>query len=88
MYSGGIASGKSGVGARLAELGALVIDCDKIGHNVYKAGKPCYKLLIDHFGQKILDGNGEINRKILGEIVFKDKVMLKIAISSIFLQYT
>lgn len=59
---------------RLQELGALIIDCDKIGHNVYKLGKPCYKLLVEHFGEEILDENREVNRKVLGGIVFKDPV--------------
>lgn len=71
--TGGIASGKSGVSHWIKQHGALIIDCDMIGHGIYKFGKPCYQLLVDHFGTSILDSNNEIDRKKLGSIVFKDR---------------
>ncbi|CAH1954558.1 unnamed protein product [Acanthoscelides obtectus] len=71
--TGGIASGKSGVAKHLTDLGAHVIYCDDIGHEVYKAGKPCFDALLVYFGKRIIADNGEVNRKILGEIVFSDK---------------
>ncbi|XP_044760646.1 bifunctional coenzyme A synthase [Coccinella septempunctata] len=71
--TGGIASGKSGVSGWLKELGALIIDADKIGHGIYAKGKPCHKLLVDKFGDRILADDGEIDRKKLGAIVFRDR---------------
>lgn len=59
---------------RLQEHGAKIIDCDKVGHDVYKPGKPCYTNLVASFGDKILSDNGEVNRKVLGAIVFSDAV--------------
>ncbi|KAJ8915136.1 hypothetical protein NQ315_000388 [Exocentrus adspersus] len=70
--TGGIASGKSGVTRWLSELDVLIINCDIVGHESYKPGKPCYQLIVEHFGKAVLASDGEINRKALGEIVFKD----------------
>lgn len=73
---GGIASGKSSISKRLQELGAEIIDCDKLAHQLYAPGKSCYNLIVNEFGKKILLENGEINRKVLGSIVFSDKVII------------
>lgn len=59
---------------RLQDHGAKIIDCDKVGHDVYKPHKPCYNNLIKAFGEKILSPDGEVNRKVLGSIVFSDPV--------------
>lgn len=73
-YVGSIASGKSNVASRLQQHGAEIINCDTIAHEVYKQGKPCYTALIEAFSDKIVAENGEIDRKILGGIVFSDPV--------------
>jgi len=67
--TGGIGSGKSTVSAYLKELGAGVIDADKIGHRVLEDAR-VKKELIASFGIRILDESGRINRKKLGGIVF------------------
>ena len=67
--TGGIGSGKSTVSAYLKELGAGVIDADKIGHRVLEDAL-VKKELIASFGIRILDKSGRINRKKLGGIVF------------------
>lgn len=72
--TGGIASGKSHIAKRLQEFGAKIIDCDKVGHDIYKMGKPCYYKLIEEFGDRIVGENGEVDRKVLGGIVFSDPV--------------
>lgn len=72
--TGGIASGKTTICARLKELGAHVISCDRLGHSAYKKGTKCYQEMVDHFGTSILDSNSEIDRKKLGPIVFSDQV--------------
>ncbi|MFV0519431.1 MAG: dephospho-CoA kinase [Lachnospirales bacterium] len=53
-----------------------IIDADKIGHNVLYI-EDCKKEIFDFFGDEVFK-NGEIIRKILGDIVFKDKVKLDI----------
>lgn len=51
-----------------------IIDCDKLGHQMYKKEGPCYEKVVDVFGVQVLDQNGEIDRKILGNLVFKNPV--------------
>ena len=70
--TGGIGSGKSTVAQNLAELGAGVIDADKVGHEVFMSGTPAYRDVIDGFGKEIVTPAGEIDRKKLGQIVFDD----------------
>jgi len=74
--TGGILSGKSTVSEILAEKGAIIIDADKIGHEVYKPHTETWQTLIDTFGEWILKKNGEIDRKRLGDIVFNDPASL------------
>ncbi|XP_034947383.1 bifunctional coenzyme A synthase [Chelonus insularis] len=74
--TGGIASGKSSVAAKLESLGAGVVYCDKIAHELYEPGKKCFNLVVQCFGNEILTEDGRINRKALGDIVFKDKKKL------------
>jgi len=74
--TGNIASGKSSVAKILRELGAEIIDADEIARSVVNKGKPAWKNIVDHFGDSVLDKNGLINRKKLGEIVFNDKKKL------------
>lgn len=70
--TGGIGAGKSVVGGMLAELGALVIDTDKVGHRVYAPGSEGWRRLVDAFGTEIVAADGTIDRKRLGAIVFDD----------------
>jgi len=69
--TGGIASGKSTVSSYLSELGAAVIDSDKIAHNVLK-DPIAYNRIISEFGSNILDDNAMINRSNLGKIIFNN----------------
>jgi dephospho-CoA kinase len=68
--TGGIGSGKSTVSQLLAELGAFVIDADKVGHEIYLPGKEAWKQVTAAFGSKILAEDQTIDRKKLGAIVF------------------
>jgi dephospho-CoA kinase len=70
--TGGIASGKSLVSKRLAELGALVIDADKLGHETYRQGTETYRAVIEAFGPEVVGPDGEIDRRALGAKVFGD----------------
>jgi len=74
--TGGIGSGKSTVAKYLAELGAVVIDSDKLGHDASKPDTPLYDDVVAEFGRDILAPNGEIDRKKLGQVVFNDRPKL------------
>ena len=71
--TGGIACGKTTVSDLLAEKGAIPINADEIGHQLLKADSPVINVLINAFGREILDDTGDVSRKKLGVIVFKDK---------------
>lgn len=68
--TGGIASGKSKMAERLGQMGAHVIDCDKVAHDVYEPGQACYEKIVKHFGEEILSDDGRIDRTKLGPRVF------------------
>jgi dephospho-CoA kinase len=75
--TGGIGSGKSAAAKMLADLGAPVLDADKVGHEIYQPGAPAYRDLIDAFGEGILATDRTIDRRKLGPIVFGDPAALK-----------
>ncbi|MDC2963849.1 dephospho-CoA kinase [Gammaproteobacteria bacterium] len=76
--TGGIASGKSTAARLLESLGAKIIDADKLGHKSYNKGTSVYDELVNTFGEKIIGvDNEEIDRKILGALVFNNKTKLK-----------
>ena len=68
--TGGIGSGKSTVARVLADLGADVIDADRVGHSVYAAGTEGWKRVVVAFGSEIVAADGSIDRKRLGSRVF------------------
>ena len=74
--TGGIGSGKSTVSQFLAELGAVVIDTDKVGHEAFKPGTESWQRVVAAFGRSIVTADGNIDRKKLGEIVFDSSVEL------------
>jgi dephospho-CoA kinase len=76
--TGGIASGKSTVAARLAELGACVIDADKLGHRAYEPDTEAFRAVVAAFGDDVVDADGRIDRKALGAKVFGDPARLKL----------
>jgi dephospho-CoA kinase len=74
--TGNIGTGKSTVAGMLAELGAEVIDADKVAHGVMQAGTPAHAAVVETFGPGVLAPGGEIDRKRLGAIVFADPTAL------------
>ena len=70
--TGGIGSGKSTVAAILAELGARLIDADRIGHEVYGPGTEGHASVVQAFGPRVVAPDGTIDRRALGAIVFHD----------------
>ncbi|MEW9670732.1 dephospho-CoA kinase [Ammoniphilus sp. 3BR4] len=71
--TGGIACGKSTVAKMFAQLGCVIIDADQVAREVVEPGEKGHEAIIHRFGPQILHENGELNRKALGDIVFKDK---------------
>ncbi|GAA4556244.1 dephospho-CoA kinase [Planotetraspora kaengkrachanensis] len=76
--TGGIGSGKSEVSKRLAAVGAVVIDADKIAREVVEPGTPGLTEIVEAFGEDILRPDGTLDRERLGSIVFGDAAKLKI----------
>mgnify|MGYP000857218994 CR=1 FL=1 len=70
--TGGIASGKSTVTEFLRENGFEVVDADAVVHQLQKLGGRLYRILVEHFGEKILLENGELNRPILASLIFSN----------------
>lgn len=70
--TGGIASGKSAVAAMLGSLGAGVVDADAVAREVVAPGTEGLRLVVDEFGRDILNGDGTLDRKRLGAVVFSD----------------
>ncbi len=75
--TGGIASGKSTVAQMFVELGAHLIDFDKLAHEVQEPGKTAWKEIIKYFGDGILNQDDTIDRNRLAQIVFTDKIKLE-----------
>jgi dephospho-CoA kinase len=71
--TGGIGAGKSAVSARLAELGAVVVDADKLAREVVAPGTPGLAEVVEAFGSEVLDGHGALDRPALGGRVFGDE---------------
>jgi dephospho-CoA kinase len=70
--TGGIASGKSVVSNKLVDLGAYVIDADKISRVVMQPETECFKKIVAAFGGGILGNDTSIDRKKLASIVYDD----------------
>jgi len=71
-FSGSIASGKSTVARMFADLGVEVIDTDVIARRVVEPGSPGLSRLVEEFGRPLLAGDGSLNRRHLGELIFAD----------------
>jgi len=76
--TGGIGSGKSTVLNILEVMGASVINSDQISREVVAKGGKALDELVEHFGSEILNCEGELNRKKLGQLVFGDSKKLEI----------
>ena len=70
--TGGIASGKSTVTEFLRQKGFQVVDADAVVHQLQKPGGRLYQVLVEHFGDKVLLENGELNRPLLASLIFSN----------------
>jgi dephospho-CoA kinase len=74
--TGGIGAGKSTVAVRLAELGATIIDADRMAREVVEPGTPGLVAVIEAFGPGVVLPDGRLDRPALGRIVFGDSEQL------------
>ena len=75
--TGGIASGKSTAAKFLASAGAQVMDGDFLGHRAYEPNTTAFSKIVETFGNDIVGGDGQIDRKVLGGKVFGNSDALK-----------
>jgi dephospho-CoA kinase len=71
--TGGIGAGKSAVAARMAELGALVIDSDRLAREVVAAGTEGLAEVVTAFGREVLTPAGDLDRSALAALIFDDE---------------
>jgi dephospho-CoA kinase len=75
--TGGIGSGKSTVADLLVELGAVLIDADRIVKELQNPGTPVFDQMIERWGQAVVSSDGSLNRQAVAEIVFNNEDDLK-----------
>jgi len=71
--TGQIGAGKTSAAKIFADLGATVVDADRIGRDVVEQSSPLRKKLIKAFGKEIVDTKGHIRRQRLAALAFRDK---------------
>ncbi|MDX1512735.1 MAG: dephospho-CoA kinase [Gammaproteobacteria bacterium] len=71
--TGGIASGKTVVSRYFEQLGVPVIDADLIAREFVEPGEPGLDLVVEQFGTGVLDEEGNLDRRRLRSLVFKDE---------------
>ena len=77
--TGGVGCGKSAVLQFLKEeYKAVIVETDKLAHELEQKGNLCYNEIVSYFGREILDKDGIIDRKKLGTIVFSDSHKLEV----------
>lgn len=70
--TGGIACGKSTVARMLEEKGALLINADQLAREVVEPGQPAFHEIVSWLGNRVLAGDGSLDRSALAQIVFND----------------
>jgi dephospho-CoA kinase len=75
--TGNIACGKSQIAGILRDLGAELIDADRVAHELLEPGTAEYGRIVERFGREILLADGAIDRRKLGGIVFADPAALR-----------
>ena len=69
--TGGMGSGKSSLARLFEKRGAVLIDADRIGHEVIERPR-IRKALKKAFGESVVDAQGKLNRRELGRRAFVD----------------
>lgn len=71
--TGGISCGKSAVAFELKKFGAVTFDVDEETHRLIQPGSEFFKAYVNHFGEQIINEYGQIDKKIIREIIFHDE---------------
>ncbi|SFI81566.1 dephospho-CoA kinase [Thermoflavimicrobium dichotomicum] len=71
--TGGIATGKSTVSQMFRARGAYIVDADQIAREVVEPGTEGARKVREQFGDHVFFSNGQLNRAVLGEMIFKDR---------------
>ncbi len=72
--TGGVACGKSTIGAMLAARGAHFLRADTLAHQLYLPGAPVYDAVVQAFGEDIVRSDGFIDRAALANKAFPDRI--------------
>lgn len=75
--TGGVATGKSTVAKMFKQCGAVVIDADKLAHDIVKPGKAAWREIVKTFGKTIINPDHTLNRRELGSLVFRNRAKLR-----------
>ncbi|GAA0741866.1 dephospho-CoA kinase [Dactylosporangium roseum] len=70
--TGGIGAGKSAVATRLAALGAVIIDADRLAREAVAPGSAGLAEVAAAFGEGVLAADGSLDRPALAGLVFND----------------
>jgi dephospho-CoA kinase len=74
--TGGIGAGKSEALAAFARHGAAVVSSDDIVRRLLREDEDVRRALLEHFGDQILDENGQVDRAAIADLVFADREAL------------
>ena len=76
--TGGVGAGKSELLSYLVQnYSCRVLMADEVGNRVKEPGQPCYHALVKLLGESVLDGNKEIDRKRMADMIFGDEHLLQ-----------
>jgi len=70
--TGGIGAGKTTVLQYFKLLGIDVFDSDQIARQLVRKGLPAFECIVQHFGEKIVNSEGELNRSLMRRLIFSD----------------
>lgn len=70
--TGGIGSGKSAVAQGFIERGVHVVDADHAARWVVEPGRPALARIAEHFGETVLQADGQLDRAALRQLIFAD----------------
>lgn len=76
--TGGSGTGKTVVCRILKEQGGKIIDADVVSKKLQQKGQPVFEAIVAHFGEGVVGADGELDRKVLGSIVFNDKSEMQV----------
>ena len=76
--TGGIASGKTSISSMLEEMGFPIVDADAIARRVVEKGMPALERIKKEFGEEVLNSDGTLDRKALGQLVFSSSKKLEL----------